>query len=297
MAATRRLNELIESALDRLDLPPGLVTVALSGGADSAALARLAIESGVDVALLHVNHGFDASRILAGAAARIADRLDRPLTTVEVEVGSGASPEAQARDARYQVFDDVDGPVLTGHTRDDSVETMLINLIRGTGIDGLGGIPYHRPPNVYRPMLEIARSETREIATLAGLEFRDDPMNNDLAITRNRIRHMILPLMRELNPQVDEAMARMAGSLRTDIDYLRGISDGPLSDTLAIAVVTTLPEAVSNRLIQRWLVSHEIAVSADLIGRVQAVAEGRAERQDLEGGRRVERDGAVLRVK
>ncbi|HZD22671.1 MAG TPA: tRNA lysidine(34) synthetase, partial [Acidimicrobiia bacterium] len=163
MAATRRLNELVVAALSRLELPPDAVTVALSGGADSAALAYLALQSGADVALLHINHGFDASDRLADAAERIAVRLGKPLRKVDVEVAAGPSPEAKARDARYAVFDEVEGVVVTGHTRDDSVETMLINLIRGTGIDGLRGIPYHRSPRVFRPMLNITRDATREI--------------------------------------------------------------------------------------------------------------------------------------
>lgn len=296
MAATRRLTELVDSALDRMRLPSGPVTVALSGGADSAALAHLVSETVADVSLVHIHHGFEASDMLATAAERLAAKLGLALQTVPVEVPSGPSPEGRARDARYAVLERVDVPVLTGHTRDDAVETMLINLIRGTGIDGLGGIPYHRPPNVYRPMLAITRSETREIADLARLEFRDDPMNDDLDLTRNHIRKLILPRMRELNPKVDEAMARTAAGLRHDAEFLDGLADGHQAGALAVSVVATLPKVAANRVVRRWLEAHGVEVSADLLDRVWSVVQGDSARQDLEGGRRVVRDRAVVRV-
>lgn len=296
MAATRRLSELVANALDRLELPPGRVTIGLSGGADSAALAHLAIQSGVEVSLLHIHHGFAASDLLASAARAIADRLELTLETVEVDVGEGPSPEKKARDVRYRVFHEKDGPVLTGHTQNDSVETMLINLTRGTGIDGLSGIPYHRPPNVFRPMLDVTRDETREIASLADLGFIDDPMNEDLDLTRNRVRHVILPRMRELNPRIEQAMARTARSLRTDADFLDSQTRGASWDELPIGVLRTLPDALGDRILQRWLAGHDITVSADLIDRVWSVANGQSSGQDLELGRRVTRDRAVLRI-
>lgn len=297
MAATRRLSDLVSRALDSIQLPRGKMTVGLSGGADSAALAYLAKESGAEVALLHIHHGFAASELLASAAGTIADRLDLALETVGVEVGEGPSLEGQARDVRYQVFHEKEGPVVTGHTRDDSVETMLINLIRGTGIEGLCGIPRHRPPNVFRPMLDLTRDQTREIASLADLGFVDDPMNQDLDLTRNRVRHLILPEMRVLNPQIAEAMARTAKSLRADAEFLDAQTRGdPAKEGLSIGVLTTSPAALADRLLRHWLASHEITVTADLIARVWSVARGDSSGQDLETGRSVTRDRGMLRV-
>ncbi|HEX6222653.1 MAG TPA: tRNA lysidine(34) synthetase TilS [Acidimicrobiia bacterium] len=296
MAATRRLTELVDSARARTRLPPGPVTVALSGGADSAALAHLAIESGAEVSVIHIDHGFAASEMLAAAAEQIAGRLGLALETVSVDVQPGGSVEARAREARYAVLERVDGAVLTAHTRDDAVETMLINLIRGTGIDGLGGIPYHRPPNVYRPILSVTRSETREIAALAGLDFRDDPMNADLDLTRNHIRHVVLPRMRELNPRLDEAMARTAAGLRMYAEFLDQLTVGVPPDALAISVLATLPRVVADRLVRRWLERQGVEVSADLVDRVWSVVSAESPRQELEGGRSVVRDRAVVRV-
>lgn len=296
MAATRRLSELVASALSRLNLPPGRPTVALSGGADSAALAHLAAEAGAEPLLLHVHHGFHASDVLAAAAGRIAAQLGLPLEVIAVDVAEGPSLEAMARAARYGVFDQIDQPVLTGHTRDDSVETMMINLIRGTGIDGLSGIPYHRPPNVYRPILAISRSETREIAALAGLEFYDDPMNETLDLARNRVRHVILPRMRELNPRLDEAMTRTSATLSADAGFLDAAAGALPPAELAVGVLITLPSPLGDRLVRRWLESHDVEVSAEIVARVWSVVSGGTPTQDLEGGRRVTRDRAVIRI-
>lgn len=294
MAATRRLTELIAGALPRLRVPDGAVVLALSGGADSAALGLLLGEEGHDFKAVHVDHGLPASAMLAEAAEAIASRLGIDLEVVPVTLEEGPSPEQRARDARYQVFDRSGPPVVTAHTRDDSVETMLINLIRGTGPAGLGGIPEFRPPRVHRPMLEVTRDETREVATLAGLPFADDPMNQDPALTRNRVRHSILPLMRALNPQIDPALARTAEMLRRDHDFLEYLAGMGLGPTLPAAVVATLPRVLGDRLVRRALEAAGIGPTSDRIGRVRSVAMGESDRQDLADGRRVVRQGALL---
>jgi tRNA(Ile)-lysidine synthase len=295
MAATRRLNELTDAALNRVRLPGGEMTVAVSGGADSAALAHLSVRAGFTTRAVHVNHGFPASDMLADAAAAIAHGLDLPLQTVRVDVPKGPSPEEGARDARYQVLEEIDGPVLTAHTRDDSVETVLINLIRGTGLEGLGGIPVFRTPNIHRPLLGVTRNETREIATLANLGFVDDPMNQDLSLTRNRVRWRLLPVLREFNPTVEEAISRAAAAVRAEIDHIDDTSpEIDLGGDMATAVLVALPRPVATRVLRRWLAAHEVAVSADIVDRVWSVASGETPRQDLNGGRTVVRREALL---
>lgn len=296
MAATRRLTELVDSALARTRLPPGSMTVALSGGADSAALAFLAARSGEGPALIHIHHGLAASDMLAAAASAIAQHLGLQMHTVSVDVPAGPSLEAQARDVRYGALATVDGAVITGHTRDDLVETVLINLVRGSGAEGLSGIPYHRPPNVYRPILDLTRSETREIAALAELPFRDDPSNDSLEMTRNRVRHRVLPVLRDLNPRVDEALARAADSLRADSDFIGHLANGPPAGELEVSVIATAPRPVADRLVMRWLATQGVPVTAELLARVWAVVGGDSDRQDLEGGRSIVRDRAVVRV-
>lgn len=294
MAETRRLRELVSSILPRLELPDGPLMVALSGGADSAALAYLCVESGVETAALHIDHQFPASPMLADAAGSVAARIGIGLETRQVTVGDGASPEEMAREARYEVFSESPVPLLTAHTRDDNVETVMINLIRGTGTSGLAGIPPFRPPCIHRPMLAVTASETREVCTLAGLPYREDPMNLRSDLTRNRVRHEILPLIRALNPAVDAAIARAASSLRRDREYLEAQTDTLEAGSLSASVLTTAPPALADRLMRRSLESHGIAPTADRIGRMWSVATGESERQDLAAGKAVFRRGQLL---
>jgi len=294
VVATRRLSQLVESALPQLDLPENRLVVALSGGADSAALAYLATEVGKEIALVHVDHQLEASPVMVRAAHDIGKKFDLPVETVTVDVGSGSSLEDRARDARYRALEKIETAVVTGHTRDDSVETMLINLIRGTGPRGLIGIPCFRPPNIYRPMLGITRSETREIASLAGLPFVDDPMNADMSLTRNRIRHRILPLMRELNPQIDSALARTAEMLESDVDFLDQLASHHQTRALPVSLIVTLPKVLADRLLRFALQNATIAPTADRIGRMWSVASGESQRQDLAEGRSVVRRDALL---
>ena len=294
MVATRRLSELVASALSQLHLPEGRLLVALSGGADSATLAYLAAASGREVRMVHVDHQLDASPAMAQAAEEIAATLGFTLEVFTVDVGSGSSLEERARDARYRVLERLEAAVVTGHTRDDNVETMLINLTRGTGPRGLTGIPSFRAPNIHRPMLAVTRGETREIASLAGLPYVDDPMNEDMSLTRNRIRLLILPLLRELNPQLDSAMARTAEMLESDIEFLDKLASQHQTGVLPVALVITLPKVLANRLLHHALESATIAPTADRIARMWSVAAGESERQDLAEGLSVVRRGALL---
>lgn len=294
MVATRRLKELITSTAPKLGFPEGRMEVALSGGADSAALAFLSVKSGLDVTALHIDHGLASSSGMADAARAVADHLELSLEIQRVAVDDGPSLEEQARDARYRVLVARDGPVLTGHTRDDSIETMLINLIRGTGASGLTGIPRLRSPNIHRPMLAVTRSETRELATLAGLPFVDDPMNEDMTLTRNRVRRDLIPLMRELNPKVDVALARTAESLERDRTYLDERAAEHFGQALPVSAVTTLPPALGDRVLHRALDESGIGATAERIRRMWSVASGESDRQELAGGRAVVRRGALL---
>lgn len=296
MAETRRLNDLVARALERFHLPVGPVTVALSGGADSGALALLVKRSSADARCLHVDHGLPGSPTMARAAADIADALGLDMETIAVTLAPGPSPEGRAREARYAAFQSWAGPVLTGHTRDDNAETILINLIRGTGPDGLTGIPRFRPPHIYRPLLEVSRSEAREMAVLAGLHFVDDPMNSDLSLTRNRIRHSILPLMAELNPRVVESLARAAEALDRDASYLRDLAPSSSNSSVVASLVLILPRPLADRLLADLLRSSGVGVTSDRLERVWSVVRGESARQELAEGKTVWRRGALVVV-
>lgn len=296
MAETRRLSELVDDVLRRIELPDGPLIVAISGGADSAALAYLTLKGGRDTSALHIDHGLSASARMRAAAGSITERLGIDLRTIEVQLTAGPSPEERARVARYEAFDHVGGPLLTAHTRDDSAETMLINLIRGTGVAGLTGISVHRPPSIHRPLLDVTRAEVREIATLAGLPFEDDPMNDDLALTRNWLRYEIMPRLREVNPQIDEALARAATFLRRDAALIEGSVPVVDGEGLAVGLVATLPRPIADRLLGRLISASGVGVTADRLERAWEVVRGESERQDLAEGRSLVRHGALIVV-
>lgn len=307
MAGPRRLTGLVSSALERLFLPEGDLVVALSGGADSAALAYLVREIGHSPRLLHVDHGLDHSPLMRRAAVNVATDLGLDLEIVEVVVEKGSSPEGQARRARYQALAaaTTEGDrVLTGHTADDSAETVLLNLIRGTGPAGLGGIPWFRPPNVYRPILGLTRSETRELAAISGLRFVDDPMNDDPTLTRNLVRREIIPALERLNPSVVDAVVRMSRLVRADDAYLEDLASDlhPLltagSAAIPIGSLLAVPRPVADRalrLLARQVVGDD-RLDAGVVERVWSVVRGESPRQQVAAGATASRSGPMLTI-
>ncbi len=188
------------------------IGVAVSGGGDSVALACLARDCFSDLTLLHMNYG------LRGVESDLDEALVRDLASrlgcdllVERVVPDGRSEE-ELRRLRYEWFSrcEVDA-VLTGHTREDQAETVLFRLVRGTGPSGLAGIAPILDGRVYRPLLEVGRGEIRSWLEEKGIAWREDASNLDLGYRRNWIRHELLPLLRrELNPEVDRALANLA---------------------------------------------------------------------------------------
>jgi tRNA(Ile)-lysidine synthase len=204
-----------------------LVLVALSGGADSLALAAAtafeAPRAGVRAGAVIVDHGLQQGS--ADVAARVAAQatalgLD-PVLVRRVEVSGTGGPEASARAARYAELDgaaDETGAalVLLGHTLDDQAETVLLGLARGAGAASLAGMPA-RSGRYARPLLGIRRATTRQACLDAGLAPWDDPHNVDAAYARVRVRERVLPVLEtELGPGIAEALARTADQLRED---------------------------------------------------------------------------------
>lgn len=198
------------SAFASFDVP---LVVGLSGGADSAVAAWAAQQAEVPIRCVHVDHGLDASPILRRAASDIAQHLGVDLEIVSVDAKS--SSEADLRDARYAAMLSALNErelLVTAHTADDAVETVLINLMRGTGISGLAGIPPNRD-RVARPLLGFARRDIREAALGAELPFVDDPENETSEHLRNRVRHELLPhLESEFQPGIRAALGRLMGA-------------------------------------------------------------------------------------
>ncbi|MFB6612083.1 tRNA lysidine(34) synthetase TilS [Agromyces sp. NPDC056379] len=257
-----------------------LVLVALSGGADSLALAaatafeapRLELRAGAVI----VDHGLQpGSAEVAAAAAATARELGLdPVLVRRVEVAGEGGPEASARDARYAALDAAAAEtgaalVLLGHTLDDQAETVLLGLARGSGAASLSGMPA-RAGRYARPLLGIRRTSTRQACLDAGLTPWDDPHNLDPAYARVRVREQVLPVLEaELGPGVAEALARTAEQLREDEaafseqieEFIEEICE-PAEAGIAISVgaLAANPAALRQRII-RHVVGSEFGVS------------------------------------
>jgi tRNA(Ile)-lysidine synthase len=213
----------------------GRVLVALSGGPDSVGLLHLLrdLERRGEVTLAgaaHLNHGIrDAAAADEDFCRALAASLGVPFASERTDVRRMArewhtSLEAAGRRARYEFLRraaaELQAIVATGHTLDDQAETFLLQLIRGAGPRGLSSIA---PSDglVCRPLLDVRRAAVRDWLREQDLPFREDESNDDQAFTRNRVRHTLLPLLRqEFSPGIDEVLAREASIARDDEDWL-----------------------------------------------------------------------------
>ena len=242
-------------ALD--DLSPGSrVEVALSGGADSLALAAClgfaAPREGWMAGAVVVDHGLQpGSAEVAERAAEQAHTLGLDAEVVAVEVGTDGGPEAAARDARYAVLRSrpVDA-VLLGHTLDDQAETVLLGLGRGSGPRSLAGMPAV-DGIVRRPFLGLRRADTERICTASDLPWWTDPHNADRGFRRNRLRHEVMPLLEDvLGGGVAGALARTADQLRADTSLLDELA-AEVADPCDVPLLAGLPAALRSRVLRR----------------------------------------------
>ena len=268
--------------------PPGAdVTCAVSGGADSLALLVLACAAGCRVTAVHVDHGLrPGSAAEADVVAAAATRFGAKFRAERAPVEPGPNLEARARDARFAVLP---ADVLTGHTTDDQAETVLLNLLRGAGLDGLAGMGPGR-----HPIIGLRRAETRALCDDEGLVPVRDPSNEDPTFRRNRVRHQLLPLLDDLAQRdVAALLARQADLLREEaalLDTLAAVIDPTDARALAAA-----PTPLARRAVRAWLREGH-PPPAEAVERVLAVARGEAVATDVGNGRRVARSGQRLRL-
>jgi len=245
--------------------------VAYSGGADSTALlcalAGLRRRQRCALRAVHVNHGLQAGAgAWAEAAAQQARAWGVPLEVVDVVVPRerGVSLEAAARAARYAALAARLAPgewLLTAHNQDDQLETILLQLVRGSGLRGLAAMPERVPFGaglLLRPLLPWSRAELQRYLEAEGVRWLEDPSNRDERFDRNYLRSRVVPALRERWPAVAATASRSArhvaaaqAQLAAGLDRLLDVAlDGP---ALKLAVVRRQPPAVRRALLRHWL--------------------------------------------
>lgn len=263
------------------------IAVGVSGGADSVALLRflaaLRPQFGWDLVVCHIHHGLrgaEADRDECFVRA-LAEQLGLPCAVSRIDAAALAlrdhiSVEEAGRMARYAFFAQTAGEggrIATAHTLDDSIETVLMNLVRGTGLRGLCGIPRIRG-NIVRPLLDCTRAEVEDYLGALGQPYCTDSTNLTDDYTRNRIRHDILPRLCALNPNFPGAMARMLPRLAAQqalTDCLAAQSAQQLHAAcggLSRQGLSALPEPVCDRLLLRLLEQNRLPVSAAAVARM-----------------------------
>lgn len=242
------------------------VVIALSGGADSVsllhAMKQLSGRLGVEVSACHINHhirGEESDRDMR-FCEELCRRLGIPLVIREADVPAlqqkHESLEECARRVRYDFFAEVSGgkKLATAHNSNDCAETVLLNMMRGTGLKGLCGVPPVRG-NIIRPLIYCTRADVEEYCRSNDLTWVTDSTNLDTDYTRNKIRHMILPEMLKINGSLFPTMNRMERSLRSDSDFLEEMAAKALEEArcpggYSAEALSALPTPLQSRAIR-----------------------------------------------
>ena len=258
-----------------------LIVVAVSGGADSLALAEVAKIEGEKLAqrivAVTIDHQLQSGS--AEQANKVVKQLSIPCSIIKVNVELKDGLEASARRARYEALTNFAqgnnaSAVLLGHTKDDQAETVLLGLARGSGARSLSGMS--QVNGIFeRPFLEITREQT--VAACKELNFQvwNDPHNDNSDFLRVRVRKNVLPIMEsELGPGIREALTRSANLLRDDADALDSMAEEFWSQdkSLEVEPLAKLPKAVRSRVLRLALFESGVSqLSADQVGQVEAL--------------------------
>lgn len=267
------------------ELPRGARTwVAYSGGCDSTVLLHLLKRAGARrLRAVHVHHGLQAvADDWVKHCRRVCRQFDVPLKLLRVQVDPdhSAGPEAAAREARYQALRELMQPgdcLVTAHHRDDQAETVLLRLLRGTGIAGIAAmrplVPFE-PGLLWRPLLQISRRELRDYAIRLDLDWVEDPHNLDPAYARSWLRREIMPRLQSRWPQAVESLGRFAGHAAEVAELLAALAAADLRAVeadggLSVAALRALSPARRRNLLRHWLaVQGQEAPPAELLERL-----------------------------
>jgi tRNA(Ile)-lysidine synthase len=309
-----RLATLVLEGACALGVPDdAAIMLAVSGGPDSMALLHGAARAvGTDAAqwrlhVAHLDHGLrpesvDDAAFVADAARDLG--LSCAVERVDVAAQGrrdGRSIEEAGRDARYAFLERAaseDAVIMTAHTADDDAETVLINLLRGTGLAGLAGIPPRRG-RIVRPLLGVRRHELRALLDAAAVATREDPSNADPAFLRNRVRAEVLPALERLRPGAVERIGRFSRLAAADDALLDELAAAELArrrtDDGGIDWHAPPPDALGRRVL-RLAIGHP-APAAERIEALLEATRGRGGvTVELGGGRTASVRGRVIRI-
>ena len=246
------------------------IIVAFSGGADSCLLLHLTskyfVPRGKIVECAHLNHmirGEEADRdenFCIETARNMNVKLHLRRVNIPEIAENGCGLEEIARKERYKFFLELaereSGTlVFTAHNADDNLETVLFNLVRGTSLSGLCGIPPEREGIYLRPLLNFSSAEIRETCQRVGIKYVTDSTNFESEYTRNHIRNQVVPLLKKINPSPEAAVGRMSSSLRLDREYLELEAQKFIAEkcksVIPLADAASLHDSILSRVIIR----------------------------------------------
>lgn len=254
------------------------ITVALSGGADSVALLHalcsLKDTFGFSVSAAHLNHSIRGEEAIRDAAfsKSFAESLKVPffektVNIPEISKKTGDSIELAARKERYAFLSSVSrDKIATAHTLSDSVETVIYNMSRGSSLDGICGIPAKRE-NIIRPLIFATRKDIESYCLQNNLSFVTDSTNLSDAYSRNKIRHLVVPVLNEINLGAEKNISYLTESLKDDADFLDTAAENLFEKAfqnhkLDLFVLKDQHNAILSRVIAKFI-KLETAVSPD----------------------------------
>jgi tRNA(Ile)-lysidine synthase len=266
--------------------PGTVVHCGVSGGADSVALLILASAAQLQVTAVHIDHGLRPNSDGESAfVAALALRFGAQFVAAAVVVEPGPNIEARARRAR---LDALGTGALVGHTADDQAETVLLSLMRGTGLDGLAAM---NP--VTHPLLALRRHDTEGLCAQFGIEPFHDPSNDDLSFRRNSVRHRLIPMMNDIAQRdVVPLLARTAELVAEETAELAAAADA--IDPTDCRALLAAPEPLARRALRRWL-SDPYPPNRAGLDRVWEVVTGQVIGCELAGGDAIRRTNGKLR--
>lgn len=279
----------------KIEVQPGRYVVAVSGGVDSVALLdMLAKQAGVQLVVAHYDHGIrEDSAEDRRFVQQLATRYDLPFVYDEGYLGKGAS-EAKAREVRYDFLRRVKmnsqaQAIITAHHQDDVIETALLNLLRGTGRKGLSSL--RSTGDIVRPLLRVPKKELIAYAQRNTLQWHEDSTNEDIALKRNYVRHVLVPkLTLEQRKELLMHITEMHDlNHKIDQELITHLHIQPHRYKMGRAYFIQLPHEVAKEVLAMWLRLHGAAdFDSKGLGRMTIAAKTYYPRQRIDVNNRYE---------